>query len=354
MNSTKPRRSSLLVPEISSGASHWAERNQSPIQSATSPALRPSSTPDAAGTPVISKAEGIPALLLSLSLIATGCATPAHSGGSAFSTAVHWPASEAASADTSTTSCTLLAPASPEAVAQAPLAAGTRLMTVGGVGACFTGDVGAPILMAVPAQQPRLLGYARITLLHPGDSVILDEGASPAQWQPASAAQVAEAIEALNSLDARFGALKPPAPSGARPLGELATVSKGIASALGSFGYEDNRPADGLSVAQVVIQASALGEAKVTTVQSYEREGGRGDMPPKGVREQQVQLTVHPKGQALTWSLSELELSPRADSSEPVKLSLGQGDLSVWSVTLGLMSRMGSETRSAVGLKAPN
>lgn len=354
MNSTKPRLSALLVPEISSGTSHWVERTQSTIQSAISPASLSSGTPGLITTLATPKTEGIPALLLSLSLIATGCATPAHSGGSAFSTAAYWPASEAASADTSTTSCAMLAPASPEAVAQAPLAAGTRLMTVGGTGACFTGNVGAPILMAVPSHQPRLLGYARITLLHPGDSVILDEGASPAQWQPASAAQVAEAMEALNSVDARFGALKPPPPSGARPLGELATVSKGIASALGSFGYEDNRPADGLSVAQVVIQASTVGEASVTTVQSYEREGGRGDVPPKGVREQQVLLTVLPKEQALRWSMSELELSPRAESSEPVKLSLGQGDLSVWSVTLGLMSRMGSETRSAVGLKAPN
>lgn len=292
-------------------------------------------------------------LLATLCIGMGGCATPnsiqsSNSAGSSALPVEAWGAS--ATGGSVAGDCGITQATSDLSAFGATLSTGQTALLVKGPGACRMGDADAPVLLAVSATQPRLLGDANITIVHVGDVIQLQEGVISSDWKSADASAVQKALQNISLTTSQTKGVSTDLPKGSQPPAQLASLTGSILSFAGSYGYFDGKSADGTEVVRLMLTGAHVGEAQLQLQQDYQKDGRNPEDNTKGTRTLTLHVRVQDGAAPLLINPGELQLNP-SDGGEVITHLIGQGDYLSSSVTLGFLSRLGSESRSAIGFQ---
>lgn len=281
--------------------------------------------------------------LLGCTLALSACVASSAQLSGAYHSRLLWP--EIANLPQGEAPCTLLQPSS-----SAETAGGMRALEVKGVGACQLGGEGGLLILATKPTQPRLLGYAPLLVVHAGDTLLLPETTAGEDKKALDGKTLEATLKSLSEVDTAFSKPGGAPPAGSQPLASLGTLSQGLISAGGTFEYQDQRPADGPETLRALLKAEKVGILTLSISQDYKLEGAQDNRPAKGTRSATAQLEVMGADEPLTIEWLDLTLSPNEGEPHLFTQKLGVGDLLAPELTLGFLSRMGSESRSSIGI----
>lgn len=295
-------------------------------------------------------------VLSGATLLFGACATPGGTGAGASSSAsmsayTTW--RDTSQGITAAPGCNSFEAATDIGIPGAALTEGMMPVRAAREGVCRLGAEGAPILLVVPATQPRLIGHSGLSILHVGDVISVPVGTDLKGWSQPATEQIHQALNPLSEVSLKDKHLPSSRPKDSAALEELSAITAGKVSMAGTYGYYDGKSADGTEFLKLLLHAEQSGTAQVKLTQSYTKEGRTNDGNNTGVRSLPLTIEVVATGAPLVIVPGEFELNP-SDESTPQSVQLGVGDYLSGEITLGFLSRMGSEQRSAPGIqKAP-
>lgn len=223
------------------------------------------------------------------------------------------------------------------------------MLEVSGEGGCRLGPEGSMLLFSVPAGTPRLLGHPEAVIVHPGDTLELEGQVDVSTFRGVDGAGLEPLLGRLGAVDARFASFKGAPPAGTRPLRELEAVTSGVLKAEGIFDEVDGRPSDAAWLLRVLTRAGRPASMTLALAQTASKDGGRSGKAEVTELRRNIQLSTQPADRPLRLSLGELELLP-PDAEAEMPLVVGEGDFCSWTVMMGTLSRLGSETRGPAGV----
>lgn len=290
-----------------------------------------------------------PAICLSAWLIVglglSACASTTGQLSNAYQSRTLWP--ELANLPSGNAPCALLQPSS-----SGQTAGGMRALEVKGEGACQLGGEGGLLLLSTKPSQPRLLGYAPLLVVHAGDTLVLPETIAGESKKAVDGQALEPVVASLAQVDTAFSKPRGSVPAGSQPLSMLSSLSNGMLTASGTFDHQDQRPADGAETIRALLKADKVGSISLKVSQDYQLEGAQDGRPNRGTRTASIDIEVVAATTPLTIEWLDLSLSPNDGENQLFTQKLGTGDLLAPQLTLGFLSRMGSESRSPAGISS--